>query len=69
MSRQNFSLQIKAAKVARNCSSQGLLSFARKTEITFSRYDFSLVAGYLTNRPLKGNGSARFLKQKEFIDF
>ena len=61
--------KIKAAKVARNCSSQGLLSFARKTEITFSRYDFSLVAGYLTNRPLKGNGSARFLKQKEFIDF
>ena len=44
--------EIKAAKVARNCSSQSDLSLARRAEITFSRYDLSLLARYLTNRPL-----------------
>ena len=44
--------KIKAAKVARNCSSQSDLSLAHRAEITFSPYDLSLFAGYLTNRPL-----------------
>ena len=69
MSRQNFSLKLKQQKSQEIALHRASCLFARRAEITFSRYDFSLVAGYLTNRPLKENGSARFLKQKEFIDF
>ena len=59
--------KIKAAN-AQNCYSQSHLTLAHRAEITFSRYELTLFAGYLTNGPLAGNRPVLFFKQKEFID-
>ena len=60
---QRLCFEIKASKVARNCPPQSHLSLACRTEIPFCCYYLTLLAGYLTNGPLAGNGFGLFLKQ------